>query len=54
VFVGLPPYLGVASVTAAQEAVDLYQKLAEQVWNRAAKGVSGAALLRMCLKEPQN
>ena len=45
--------LGVASVTAAQEAVDLYQKLAEQMWNRAAKGVSGAALLRKCLKEPQ-
>ncbi len=45
--------LGVASVTAAQEAVDLYQKLAEQMWNRAAKGASGAALLRKCLKEPQ-
>ena len=45
--------LGVASVTAAQEAVDLYQKLSEQMWNRAAKGMSGAALLRKCLKEPQ-
>ena len=45
--------LGVASVTAAQEAVDLYQKLSEQMWNRAAKGASGAALLRKCLKEPQ-
>jgi transcriptional regulator with XRE-family HTH domain len=45
--------LGVATVTAAQEAVDLYQKLAEQMWNRAAKGVSGAALLRKCLKEPR-
>jgi transcriptional regulator with XRE-family HTH domain len=45
--------LGVASVTAAQEAVDLYQKLAEQMWNRAAKGASGAALLRKCLKEPR-
>lgn len=45
--------LGVASVTAAQEAVDLYQKLADQMWNRAAKGVNGAALLRKCLKEPQ-
>ena len=45
--------LGVASVTAAQEAVDLYQKLAEQMWNRAAKGAGGAALLRKCLKEPQ-
>jgi hypothetical protein len=46
--------LGVASVTSAQEAVDLYQKLAEQMWSRAAKGVSGAALLRKCLKEPQS
>ena len=46
--------LGVATVTAAQEAVDLYQKLAEQMWDRAAKGVSGAALLRKCLKEPQS
>jgi transcriptional regulator with XRE-family HTH domain len=45
--------LGVATVTAAREAVDLYQKLAEQLWSRAAKGVSGAALLRKCLKEPQ-
>jgi transcriptional regulator with XRE-family HTH domain len=45
--------LGVASVTAALEAVDLYQKLAEQMWNRAAKGASGAALLLKCLKEPQ-
>jgi transcriptional regulator with XRE-family HTH domain len=45
--------LGVASVTAAQEAVDLYQKLAEQMWNRAAKGANGAALLLKCLKEPQ-
>jgi transcriptional regulator with XRE-family HTH domain len=45
--------LGVASVTAAQEAVELYQKLAEQMWSRAAKGTSGAALLRKCLKEPQ-
>ena len=44
---------GVATVTAAQEAVNLYQQLAEQMWSRAAKGVSGAALLRKCLKEPQ-
>jgi transcriptional regulator with XRE-family HTH domain len=46
--------LGVASVTSAQEAVDLYQKLAEQMWSRAAKGANGAALLRKCLKEPQS
>ena len=41
-------------MTAAQEAVDRIQKLAEQMWSRATKGVSGAALLRKCLKEPQN
>jgi transcriptional regulator with XRE-family HTH domain len=46
--------LGVASVTGAEEAVSLYQKLAEQMWQRASKGASGAALLRMCLKEPQS
>jgi len=45
--------LGVASVTGAEEAVDLYQRLAEQMWQRASKGESGAALLRKCLKEPQ-
>jgi transcriptional regulator with XRE-family HTH domain len=45
--------LGVASVTGAEEAVNLYRKLAEQMWRRASKGTSGAALLRKCLKEPQ-
>ena len=33
--------LGVASVTGADEAVDLYQKLAEQMWQRASKGANG-------------
>lgn len=46
--------LGVASVTGAEEAVNLYQKLAEQMWQRASKGEGGAALLRKCLKEPQS
>jgi transcriptional regulator with XRE-family HTH domain len=45
--------LGVASVTGAQEAIELYRKLAEQMWLRAAKGTAGAALLRKCLREPQ-
>jgi hypothetical protein len=44
--------LGVASVTGAEEAVQLYKQLAEQMWQRAAKGSTGAALLRKCLKEP--
>jgi transcriptional regulator with XRE-family HTH domain len=46
--------LGVASVTGAEEAVGLYRTLAEQMWQRAAKGPAGAALLRRCLKEPQS
>jgi transcriptional regulator with XRE-family HTH domain len=46
--------LGVASITGAEEAVNLYQKLAEQMWQRASKGQSGADLLRKCLKEPQS
>lgn len=45
--------LGVASITGADEAVNLYQQLADQMWQRAAKGTNGAALLRKCLKEPQ-
>jgi transcriptional regulator with XRE-family HTH domain len=43
--------LGVASVTGADEAVSLYRKLADQMWNQAAKGASAAALLRKCVKE---
>jgi hypothetical protein len=44
--------LGVASVTGAEEAVQLYKQLADQMWQRAAKGGAGAVLLRKCLKEP--
>ena len=33
--------LGVASVTGAEEAVQLYKQLAEQMWQRAAKGKHG-------------
>jgi transcriptional regulator with XRE-family HTH domain len=45
--------LGVASVTGADEAIGLYQRLAEGMWQQAAKGAAGAALLKKCLKEPQ-
>lgn len=45
--------LGVASITGADEAIGLYQQLADQMWQRAVKGAGGAALLRKCLKEPQ-
>jgi len=46
--------LGVASITGADEAVGLYQQLADQMWSRAVKGGAGAALLRKCLREPQS
>ncbi|QCI67612.1 helix-turn-helix domain-containing protein [Phreatobacter stygius] len=45
--------LGVASITGAPEAVALYERLAAQLWQRAAKGVTGAALLRRCIAEAQ-
>jgi transcriptional regulator with XRE-family HTH domain len=46
--------LGVASITGADEAIGLYQQLADQMWSRAVKGGAGAALLRKCLREPQS
>lgn len=46
--------LGVASITGADEAIGLYQQLADQMWLRAVKGSAGAALLRKCLREPQS
>jgi transcriptional regulator with XRE-family HTH domain len=45
--------LGVASITGAPEAVTLYERLADQLWQRAAKGATGAALLRRCLAEAE-
>jgi transcriptional regulator with XRE-family HTH domain len=38
--------MGVASITAAAEAVALYEKLAEGLWARAYRGADGANLLR--------
>ena len=46
-------YVQVGQRLRAHRVVDLHQKLAEQMWNRAAKDVNGAASLRKCLKEPQ-
>lgn len=43
--------LGVASITAADEAVALYQKVADELWRRAHKGARGAALLRDIIKQ---
>jgi len=43
--------LGVASITAATDAVDLYESLVATMWQRAAKGVAGAALLRRAVAE---
>jgi transcriptional regulator with XRE-family HTH domain len=43
--------LGVASITAAVEAVSLYQRVADELWKRAHKGPRAAAFLRNILKE---
>lgn len=43
--------LGVASITASNDAVELYERLATQMWERSAKGAAGAALLRKALAE---
>ncbi len=37
---------GVAGITAAEEAVSVYQRVAEGLWRDAAKGVAGAQRLR--------
>ena len=41
---------GVATVTAAQEPVRLYENMANQLWKAALKGKTGAAQLRKLLK----
>lgn len=43
--------LGVASITAATDAVELYERLVATMWQRAAKGAAGAALLRRAVAE---
>jgi len=43
--------LGVASITAAADAVELYERLVATMWQRAAKGAAGAALLRRAIAE---
>lgn len=42
---------GIASVTAAPEAVALYTAMVETLWQRAYKGNEGAAMLRKMLKQ---
>ena len=41
---------GVATVTAAQEPVKLYENMVDQLWKAALKGKTGAAQLRKLLK----
>ncbi|MGH6913609.1 MAG: helix-turn-helix domain-containing protein [Geminicoccales bacterium] len=41
--------IGVAMVTYAPEAVELHQKVADELWARAAKGEKAAALLERAL-----
>src|SRR6185437_8845755 len=42
---------GVATITAAEEAVSLYEKLAENLWNGAVKGSRGAQFLHRLTAE---
>lgn len=42
---------GIASVTAAPEAVSLYTGMVEALWQRAYKGPDGASLLRRMLQQ---
>jgi transcriptional regulator with XRE-family HTH domain len=43
--------LGVASITAAEDATGLFERLADQLWHRAHKGARGADRLREILNE---
>lgn len=51
--IDIPPNLalGIATVTAADEAVTSYQRIAETAWSRALKGSEGAARLRHLLAD---
>lgn len=42
---------GIASVTAAPEAVSLYTEMVDSLWQRAYKGQEGAAILRKMLQQ---
>jgi transcriptional regulator with XRE-family HTH domain len=42
--------IGIASITAAEDAVALYENLAQELWQRASKGARGAELLRRLIK----
>jgi transcriptional regulator with XRE-family HTH domain len=42
---------GVATVTAAAEAVALHEAMFQQLWNRAVRGSTGAAILRKLIKK---
>ena len=41
--------VGIATVTAAEEAVKLYEDMVANLWKRALKGAAGAALLEKIL-----
>ena len=42
--------VGIATVTAAEEAVTLYESMVADLWKRALKGAGGAALLEKILE----
>jgi len=45
---------GIATVTAAEEAVTLYNQLAKELWRRAAKGARAADVIRKVLRRIRN
>jgi len=42
--------VGIAMITAAEEALTLHLKMAEEMWNNAKKGSAGAQYLRSLIK----
>ncbi len=43
--------LGIASITAAADAVELYEQVVATMWSRAARGSQGAKLLRQAVSD---
>lgn len=43
--------IGVAMITSALEALELHEKMAEDLWKRSLKGASGAKYLRDLIKQ---
>jgi transcriptional regulator with XRE-family HTH domain len=44
-------HMGVAMITASEEAVSLYEEMSSALWSRSRKGVHGAQLLKQILDQ---